>query len=488
MIKATGNYIAGEFSLPETKTGRIVSTNPFSPDKEIWAQEVSVDDAGRAVEAASGAWRAWRKRSLDERATYLQRLKEEISAHGDALAMAITEEAGKALWEAKTEIAALQGKIEVTLGEARKEIEPQRLDATSRISHHPHGVMAVLGPFNFPLSLSHGHVVPALLAGNTVVLKPSELVPGVAQLYAECVHRAGFPSGVFNLVQGGGDVGATLASHRDVRGVLFTGSYAVGRALQQGALDQPQKILALEMGGKNASIVFPDADERLTLYETLFSAFVTTGQRCTATSRLIVVDDGQGSFDAFTRAFTQVASQLTAGDPKANATFMGPLISARALEKFEHATRNLSAAGETLLAPRRAGPGYLTTPHIVRAPAEAGEVFREEIFGPSVTIYRAKDEAHALKLAGDTPYGLALSVFTSDKECFERCLEESRAGIVNWNKGTVGATGRLPFGGVGASGNFRPAGSYSLRYCTYPTATVIGESAPKDLPPGFALQ
>ncbi len=491
MIESLGNFIAGAFSKPARPSGRLERHNPSRPDEQVFAQDVAIDDVARAVEAARGAFPGWRRRPLDERAALLTRFKAEIDAAAVELAETIAREAGKALWEAKTEVAALKSKIDLTLGEARREIERQRFDDGSMISHHPHGPMAVLGPFNFPLSLSHGHIVPALLAGNTLVLKPSELTPAVAQRYTAALARAGFPDGVFNLVQGAGDVGQALAAHPDVRGVLFTGSYAVGRALQQAALDQPQKVLALEMGGKNASIVFPDADPRLALYETVFSAFVTTGQRCTATSRLIVVDDGRGFAERFTRAFVAAAKTLVVGDPFAAGTFMGPLVSERARDKFEAAVGALARAGEVLVAPRReGGPGYFTTPHVVRAPEHAPrEVFGEEIFGPSVAVHTVRDEAQAIALANDTPYGLALSVFSADRARFERVLDESRAGVVNWNKGTVGATGRLPFGGVGMSGNFRPAGSYSVRYCSYPTATVVGLEPPKpeSLPPGFSL-
>lgn len=472
-----GNYIDGAWKKPAQATGRVVSTSPVTPTEVIWEQDTSVAAVDEAVTAATRAFKTWRKTSLDERATLLTQLKANIDKA--PLAEMIAREAGKALWEAKTEIAALKGKIDITLSDARKEIERQRIDQTSMITHHPHGVMAVLGPFNFPLSLSHGHIVPALLSGNTVVLKPSELTPAVAELYAELF--AHFPAGVFNLVQGGGDVGSALAKHPDVRGVLFTGSYEVGRAIQLANIDQPQKILALEMGGKNATIVFPDANERLALFETVFSAFVTTGQRCTATSRLIVVGDG------FVDRFVKSAEALVVGDPFDAKTFMGPLVAEKSLAKFEHATKALSAAGKTLLASKRLGAGYFVTPHVLLVEDPRHEMLREEIFGPAVAIYRARDEAHAMEIANDTPFGLALSVFTADEARFDRCLAESRAGIVNWNKGTVGATGKLPFGGVGKSGNFRPAGNYSVRYCTYPVATVSATAVPDTLPPGMTL-
>ncbi|MCC6809540.1 MAG: aldehyde dehydrogenase family protein [Deltaproteobacteria bacterium] len=485
-MEAKGNFIDGAWKKVSAPTGRVVSKNPAKPSEILWQQDVSKAAVDDAVAAARAAFPSWRKLSLDDRAALLTKLKDAIDRASIMLAEAIAREAGKALWEAKSEITALKGKIDITLADARKDIERTRVDASSMLTFHPHGVMAVLGPFNFPLSLSHGHIVPALLAGNTVVLKPSELTPMVAQLYTELFVAAGFPSGVFNLLHGGGDVGAALATHPDVRGVLFTGSYDVGRAITLANIDQPQKILALEMGGKNASIVFGDAGFDAALYETVFSAFVTTGQRCTATSRLIVLD---GVFDRFVDRFIAAAKALVVGDPFGEKTFMGPLVAEKSLQKFMAATAALDRSSKTLVTTKRIGEGYLVTPHVVLVEDPAAPALQEEIFGPSVAIYRARDEEHAMQLANDTPFGLALSVFTADEARFERCLDASRAGIVNWNKGTVGATGKLPFGGVGKSGNFRPAGNFSVRYCTYPVATVSAPAtaAPPALPPGMTL-
>lgn len=486
-----GNLIDGVF---QRVSGTLLkSVNPARKAEVVWQQEVNTSAVAPAVEAARQAFVPWRKLGVAARAELLAKLKEEIGKDAEPLAQLIAIEAGKPLWEARTEVAALRGKIDITLAEGRADIAGHTLPDKSFVRHHPHGVFAVLGPFNFPLSLSHGHIVPLLLAGNTVVLKPSEQTPAVAERYADLFVRAGFPRGVMNLVQGAGDVGQWLSSHKDVSGIAFTGSYKVGRALTLAALDQPHKILALEMGGKNATIVHSDANFDLALYESVFSAFVTAGQRCTATSRLILVDNGQGFADRFTEALVSHAARLAVGDPLQPTTFMGPLVSENSKRSFGEATAALSKEAEVLLKAEQQSffdDGFFVAPHIVRPASTArSPLFKEEIFGPSLTIEVVRDEEEAIVAANDIEYGLALSVFTQDEARFERQLELSRAGIVNWNKGTVGATGKLPFGGIGKSGNFRPAGVYSGRYATYPVATVVGGAIPPgdQQPPGFAF-
>ena len=480
-----GNWIAGEWRKPHADA-HIISVNPAKPEEVVDELDVSLEAVDEAVDAATSAWRAWRLQSIDQRATLLLELKDRITKNAAALAQAITRDSGKALWEAHTEVAALRGKIDITLSDGRADISEHKLADGSFVRHRPHGPMAVIGPFNFPLSLSHGHIVPSLLAGNTIVLKPSEQTPYVAEKYAELFDH--FPKGVFNLVQGAGDIGGKLATHPGIHGVLFTGSYNVGRALTLSCIDQAHKILVLEMGGKNATVVTEDADWKLALYETCFSAFVTTGQRCTASSRLILV--GSADFaERFSKEIVRMASGLSIGDPLSPTTFMGPLVSARARDGFLAATTELAGACEVLLA-ARAPEGFFVSPQIVRAGVSGNRgarFLREEIFGPQLSIFHARDRDEAIHIANHTDYGLAMSVFCRDRAEFDRYLELSRVGILNWNKGTVGATGKLPFGGIGKSGNFRPAGLYSGRSSTYPVATVIGEALPKPeaLPPGF---
>src|SRR5207237_7527886 len=256
----------------------------------------------------------------------------------------------------------------------------------------PLGVVAVLGPFNFPVHLPNGHVLPALACGNTVVFKPSEIAPHAAELYARCLAESGVPPGAFNLVQGPGPVGAALAAHPGVDGVLFTGSWAVGQAIQRASLGQT-KLLALEMGGKNAALVLRDADLDKAVYDALFSAFVSAGQRCTAASRLIV-EGPPARADAVAARIAAAAERLSIGHPLREGVFMGPLASEPGREKFLAASR---AAPETMLEPRALSPGGLrgwyVTPGVHRVRARTGSAYeRDEQFGPDLAAYDASSE------------------------------------------------------------------------------------------------
>ena len=345
----------------------------------------------------------------------------------------------------------------------------------------------MLGPFNFPLHLPNGHVLPALACGNTVVFKPSEVAPHAAELYARCLIEAGVPAGAFNLVQGPGPLGAALAAHPGVDGVLFTGSWAVGQAIQRAALGQT-KLLALEMGGKNAAIVLRDADLDKAIYDALFSAFVSAGQRCTAASRLIVEGPPQRA-DAVAARIAALAGRLCIGHPLDEGVFMGPLASEQALDRFEKGVR--AASAETVLEPRRLSPrglrGCYVSPSVHRVRQRSGTPYeREELFGPDLAVYHAAGAEEAVEIANATDYGLAASVHTASRESFERCLSALQCGVVNWNAPTVGASGRLPFGGLKRSGNHRPAALFSTLYCAAPVAVLHGEPRldPAKLAPG----
>jgi succinylglutamic semialdehyde dehydrogenase len=311
-----------------------------------------------------------------------------------------------------------------------------------------------------------------------VVFKPSEIAPHAAEIYARCLQESGVPPGVFNLVQGGPSVGAALAAHPGIDGVLFTGSWNVGQAIERACSGQT-KLLALEMGGKNAALVLADADFDKAVYDVLFSAFVSAGQRCTAASRAIVV--GPDAAAIFARRIAQLAQKLAIGHPLDEGVFMGPLASPAALEKFEKGLPR-SADVEELLAPRRLSPrglaGCYLSPAVHLVHRRSGSAYeREELFGPDLAVYPAESEEEALEIANATDYGLAASVHTASAESFDRCQRALQCGVVNWNAPTVGASGRLPFGGLKRSGNHRPAALWSTLYCAAPVAVLRGEAA-----------
>nr|MBK7066947.1 aldehyde dehydrogenase family protein [Deltaproteobacteria bacterium] len=343
-------------------------------------------------------------------------------------------------------------------------------------------MLAVLGPFNFPLHLPHGHIVPALLMGNTVVFKPSEITPGCAAVYARVVESVGFPSGVFNLVQGDGIVGAALGGHQGVDGVLFTGSYGVGEKLRRVNVSTPGRILALELGGKNAAVVLDDAPFEKAAEDVVLSAFSTSGQRCSCASRLVVT---RGIADRFIEEVARRAAALVVGHPLDPAAFCGPLASPRALERFEALQRLAEEEGAVaVIAPAeaavswegRAHRGCYATPRVRRVERreKRSAYQREEAFGPDLAVYVVDDVEEAISVANDTDYGLTAGVWTQSEASFEHAARALHVGGLSWNAPTVGASSRLPFGGVKNSGNHRPAGAFSTLYCAYPMAVTKG--------------
>jgi succinylglutamic semialdehyde dehydrogenase len=388
-------------------------------------------------------------------------------------------------------------KIDVTLNEGLKLVEEKVIDKASGavpgfLRFKPRGVMAVIGPFNFPGHLPNGHIIPALLTGNTVVFKPSELTPGVGQVMAQIFEQVKFPQGVFNMIQGTGEVGKRLAMNEYVEGVLFTGSYETGFRIKQDTLPHFWKITALEMGGKNAAIVWDDCDVKKAVYENIMGAFITSGQRCSATSRIIV---RRSVADQFINLFHNAAKKVSINYAFEN-PFMGPLINSAAVDKylrFQGIAKREGCEqimrGKVLELDR---DGYYVTPsiNIVTKPDPSSIYQKSELFGPNVAIYLVEEIADAIKIVNQSSYGLALSVFSSDREVYQYCFDRSRVGIVNFNRSTVGASSKLPFGGMGKSGNNQPTGTFAIYSCTYPVACLEDEGT-LDLskaPPGMNFE
>lgn len=466
----------------------IESRSPADPNDVIGVFPVARADAvADAVQRARGAFPAWRDAGFDARSRVIRDFAERVRARQDELAALIAREVGKALWDARAEASLVPAKVNLTLDEGMRLVAPIDAGAGARATFHPRGVLVVLGPFNFPAHLPNGHVVPALATGNTVVWKPSELAPAVAAWIVARWREAGLPPGVLELVHGAGDTGRLLALHDDVDGVLFTGSWAVGRALAEATLDQPGKILALEMGGRNAIVVRNDADLALAISETALSICATTGQRCSCASRLFVE---RGSADAFVDGLVRVLRGVRVGAPLDPSTFMGPLVSSGAHQKLLCARAATRAAGaERLLDGDVDLPLPFIGPGLARfhGVAQQQAVQRDELFGPEAALYVVDDLEQAICAVNDCDFGLAASIFTRDRAAFEHCIGRVRTGLLNWNRGTVGASGRLPFGGERRSGNARPAGLSSTLYCTFVQSRLEHAAGfdPKSLPPGM---
>lgn len=477
-----GNYIGGEFLRPK-KGVEIVSEDPGDLLEPVGSLIASPEAVAPAVEAAARAFGAWSELPLHTRAAKLrafqQLLKREIS--GGVLGVA--REVGKPLGEARREVERLAAKVDEMMTSGLKLVRSFQVQAASGVKgecrYRPLGVLAVIGPFNFPAHTPGSHIIPALLTGNTVVFKPSEYSPFVGQWLTELFHRAGFPAGVFNLVQGGGEVGGRLAEHPSVAGVLFTGSTAVGAAIKGATLHQPYKNLAMEMGGKNAVLVLPDADLELACREAAVSSFSMAGQRCNATSRIIV---HRRVAQKFLEGFLDAVGRVKIGYPLEEGVLMGPLVSHEAVVKFSRYMKLAEIEGFETLRPGKAlgtwgkRRGYYVTPavHLCEKPSRNRSVHyrKEEIFGPDAAVYFARDEEEMIALNNEVPYGLITAVFTRSSKRFERLFPKIDTGMVNVNRGTIFSSGKLPFGGTKASGSFKPAGLFSPYYCTYPVAVL----------------
>lgn len=481
----------------------LVSHNPASPAEVVWSGAGRVDHVAKAIEAARRALPAWASWPFERRAAVLRRFQNNCKACLPRITDLIREETGKVAWDAAGEATLLGAKVDITLDDsptgALHRVAPIDVSISAtrsgRAWFKPHGVMAVVGPYNFPMHLPNGHIVPALAMGNTVVFKPSDKAPACGQLLAELFDDAlraeNAPPGVFNLIQGSGDVASSLVSHDGIDGILFTGSWPVGRRIMQANLGRPSRLIALEMGGNNVSVVMNDADVKQAVVECVRSAFVTTGQRCTCTRRVIVHEQIAARFIA---ALCKAASNLIVGDPRAeHPVFMGPIITEQARNAVLTFQNAIANAGGEVLVPSSTidtpsggwylSPGVVLVDRFTTSDHDAGCDI--EVFGPLLRIAVVRSLDEAIEQANATRYGLAASIFTRDHASIQRFLHECRAGCINANTGTAGASSKLPFGGLGLSGNHRPAGSFSLDYCAYPVAgmTETGTDAP--LPAGM---
>jgi len=463
------------------------STNPATGET-VWEGKPATDiDA--AVSAARRASYNWAGKRLDERIDFLHAFAARLKADRAGMAEIISREVGKPHWEALTEVDAMINKIPASIQAYNDRRSPSATavaDVRSVTRFKPHGVVAVLGPFNFPGHLPNGHIVPALLAGNTVLFKPSELAPGVAEKTVAHWHAAGLPQGVLQLLQGGRAVGEALVNHPGVDGIFFTGSSHVGKSMRRALADHPEKILALEMGGNNPLIVHETRNIPAAVYNTIQSAFITSGQRCTCARRLIVPAGSAG--DAFLAALITAIRHIRVGPHTSHPEpFMGPVISDAAAIKLLAAQTDLG--GRALIETESIGPRLaMLSPGLIDM-TDVQNRSDTELFGPILQLIRTKDFDDAILEANRTTYGLAAGLLSDNKDLYEIFHTRIRAGIVNWNRPLTGASGSLPFGGIGASGNHRPSGFYAADYCSYPIASLECENLdlPEKLTPGIML-
>jgi succinylglutamic semialdehyde dehydrogenase len=460
------------------------SINPATGEPVWTGSAASPDEIDHAAARARAAFASWSRRPGDERAAILRAFAARLHARGAALAALISAEIGKTLWEALAEVQSMIGKIELSI-EAHARRCGDFVGGPAITRFRPHGVVAVLGPFNFPGHLPNGHIAPALLAGNTVLFKPSEHAPGVAELVRECWLEAGLPDDALVVLQGGRETGEHLARHPGVDGLFFTGGAAAGRALAELFSRRPGKILALELGGNNPLVVWPPLSADASALAIVQSAYLGAGQRCTCARRLIVPEGAAGD-EIVDRLLARI-DRLRVGHPfERPEPFLGPLVSAGAADRVLLAQAGLISRGARALAACRPLAPALLTPGLLDVTGVPG-LPDEEIFGPLLQVLRVPGFPAALAEANRTAYGLAAGLLCDDPALYSVFRDEIRAGIVNWNQPLTGASGAAPFGGLGASGNHRPGGYFAADYCSHPVASieVPALAAPARLPPGI---
>ena len=449
------------------------SIDPATGDTVWEGPAASAAEVQVAADRARAAFPDWADRSRQDRIDAVKRYQAVLKSRAPVMAEAISRETGKALWETTAELGAMAGKVDISI-RAYDERTGERTAETgfghATLRHRPHGVAAVLGPFNFPGHLPNGHIVPALLAGDTVVFKPSEETPLIGQLMSEAFAEAGLPDGVVNVVQGGRDTGAALLD-AGIDALMFTGSGAAGAHFRRKFADDPHVILALELGGNNPLVVWDAADAEAVAGIVVQSAFVTTGQRCSCARRLIVPEGPQG--DAIVDAVNAMVERLILAPWNSTPEpYAGPLISVKAAEAALKALQDRIAMGAKVI--RASGPvgnlpGAFVQPAIIDVTGV--DVPDEEMFAPFLSVTRVASFDAAIAEANATRYGLSAGLVSDDPANWDRFIRRIRAGVVNFNRPTTGAAGDMPFGGLGASGNHRPSAYYAADYCAYPVAS-----------------
>jgi succinylglutamic semialdehyde dehydrogenase len=466
--------------------------NPATGDV-VWAgHAASPEDVNRAAVAARTAFETWGSLPFEEREAVVRRFAAQLEQHKEHLADVIGRDTGKPLWETRTEVASMINKVDISVRAYHQRTgsaETQASSVKSALRHKPHGVVAVFGPYNFPGHLPNGHIVPALLAGNAVLFKPSEQTPLVAEETIKLWEAAGIPAGAMNLLQGERATGEAISKHPELDGLYFTGSSRTGHILNQQFADRPGKILALEMGGNNPLIVGEIGEPRAAIYDVIQSAYLSAGQRCTCARRLFVKKDAAG--DAFVVALVEAVKKIKVGryDEKEQ-PFMGAVISSQAADHLLAAQKRLIDSGakpllemkRLPLSPAFLSPGFLDVTAVKDLPDE-------EDFGPLLKLIRYDRLEEAIALANRTRYGLSAGLLSERPQDWELFYRKIRAGIVNWNRQTTGASSAAPFGGVGASGNHRASAFYAADYCAYPVASMEAPKSelPAQLAPGITL-
>jgi len=455
----------------------LISTEPAT-GAVIW--QGPTGDVAAEVAAARAAWPDWAARPLAFRAETLRRFANLVRARAEAITDQIARETGKPLWDARSEAEAVLARVDAAIAAYGERTGQRRLEGNlgvrSALRHKPHGVLAVIGQSSFPVQQAADHVIPALLAGNAVVLKPSEHSPAAARALIATLVEAGVPEGVARWLPGGPETGRALAADPGIDGLLFSGSTPVGLGLARQFAEMPGRMLTLAMGGNNPIVVWDAADLHAAAVIIVQSAFLSAGQRCSAARRLIVRD---GQHGPLVEAVTKIIDRLIIGEPHSQpAPFMGPVIGNAAADMLQDAFLDLMMKGGQPI--RRLDRPIDGRPFLTPALIDVTAIQRRpdvELFGPILQMVRVPDFEAALVEANATRYGLSASLIGGSPQLYDRFWATIRAGAINWNRPTTGSPATAPFGGLGLSGNYRPGSYYAADHSAYPVISTEVEQA-----------
>lgn len=482
-----GHYYNDSYTLPPTSgidySGEsIQGICPADTDLVLWKFPLDHRYIEPVLESAQDGFNTWKKTSIEERIQFLNRYKEEVQSSKEQIAEAICLETGKPLWEAMTEANAIIAKVDTTINDSLPRIEPKEIEnilphTKGRVIYKPIGTSLIIGPFNFPCHLANGQILSCLIAGNSIIFKPSEKTAYSAQLLINCFIKAQFPTGVINLIQGNGETARRLLKSKIIKGVFFTGSKEVGLKILRSTYEDLSKLVSLELGGKNTTIVHHDCDINHTLTELIKACFLTAGQRCTSTAIVLI---HRNILEEFLPKFHELAKRIIIDHPTDSEVepFMGPLIDQKAVDNYllfmSMAKREgikEVMRGKVLTKKTK---GYYVSPsiHLSETFNVKSHFLTSEIFGPNCTFIPYDNIDDAITMANSTQYGLASAIFSKDKEITELCLRELESGLININRSTVGASSKLPFGGIKNSGNYRPAAVTTIDASVYQQATL----------------
>lgn len=485
-----GNFINGTWKIGD---GFLLESCSPVDGKLLWCGYMSTEkDVNDAVESAKNAFELWSGLDIKERIDYIKKYIEIVEKNKEILAECISNEVGKPYWESLTEVSSIIGKLEpcIEAYNLRNQtiIREQKDGSKSITRFKPHGVVGIIGPYNFPAHMPNGHIMAALIAGNTIVLKPSEKVPLVSEKIMQLWEEAGLPNGVINMVQGDKETGKYLCLNDNVKGIFFTGSKKAGQYIEKLCLHK--KICVLEMGGNSPYIVWDTTNIDSAVITIIQSSFITSGQRCSTARRLIVPKNGFG--EMFLNRLIEISKKIHIGKPKDEPqVFMGPLKSKSLVDNVLNKQQELiNKGGNVLLESRRIenlGSTFIT-PGIIDV-TNIKETDDEEIIGPFIQLTMVETFEEAIEKANDSSYGLAAGIITEDKNLYKIFKNKIEAGVISWNKPLTGASKFAPFGGIKNSGNYRPSGFLATDYCVYSIASVESETVRdiKDIPNGINL-